>query len=97
MNPETRSNITWARCGIASLVELHIVHALNRVWYRVVKGRIARYVSMEGYAVRPLTLLPLGGHDVLLDPVHDLLDSIVESSGHHNRNLMGHTLGSVRS
>ena len=52
---------------------------------------------MEGYVVRPLTLRSIGGHDVLLDAAHDLLDSIVESSGQHNRNLMGHTLRSVWS
>ena len=46
---------------------------------------------MEGYAVRPLTLRSIEGHDVLLDVAHDLLNSIVESSGQHNRNLMGHT------
>ena len=48
------------------------------------KGRIARYLSMEGHAVRSLTLWSIGGHDVLLDAAHDLLDSIVESSGQHN-------------
>ena len=36
------------------------------------------------------------GHDVLLDTNLDLLNSIVESSGQHNRNLMGHTLRRVR-
>ena len=50
---------------------------------------------MEGYAVRPLTLRSIEGHDVLLDAAHDLLNSIVESSGQYNRNLMGHTLRSV--
>ena len=49
---------------------------------------------MEGYAVRPLTLRSIGGHDVLLDSTHDLLDSIVESSSQHNQNLMGHKLRS---
>ena len=39
---------------------------------------------MEGLVVRPLTLWSIGGHDVLLDTAHDLLDSIVESSGQHN-------------
>ena len=48
------------------------------------KGRIARYLSMEEYAVRSLTLWSIGGHDVLLDAAHHLLDSIVESSGQHN-------------
>ena len=38
-----------------------------------------------------------GGHDVLLDTNLDLLDSMVESSGQHNRNLMGHTLRKVWS
>ena len=52
---------------------------------------------MEGYVVRPLTLWSIVGHDVLLDVAHDLLDSIVESSGQHNRNQMGHTLKSVWS
>ena len=61
------------------------------------KGRIARYLSMEEYVVRPLTLRSIEGHDVLLDASHDLLNSIVESSGQHNRNPMDHTLRSVRS
>ena len=39
---------------------------------------------MKGSTVRPLTLWLIGGHDVLLDAAHDLLDSIVESSGQHN-------------
>ena len=52
---------------------------------------------MEGYTFRPLTLWSIRGHDVLLDAAHDLLDSIVESSSQHNRNLMGHTLRSVWS
>ena len=39
---------------------------------------------MEGFAVRPLTLRSIGGHDVLLDAAHDLLNSIVELSGQHN-------------
>ena len=66
MSSGTSSNITWARCGVASLVELHFVHALNRVGCRLVKGRIARYLSMEGFEVRPLTLRSIGGHDVFL-------------------------------
>ena len=32
---------------------------------------------------------------MLLDTNIDLLNSIVESSGQHNRNLMGHTLRRV--
>ena len=52
---------------------------------------------MEGYAVRPLTLRSIRGHDVLLDAAHDLLDLIVELSGQHNWDLMGHTLRSVWS
>ena len=47
------------------------------------------YLSMEGFAVRPLTLRSIGGHDVLLDTAHDLLDSIVESNGQHNREPNG--------
>ena len=39
---------------------------------------------MEGFAIKPLTLRSIRGHDVLLDTVYDLLDSIVESSGQHN-------------
>ena len=50
------------------------------------KGQIARYFSMEGYAIRPLTLRSIGGHYVLLDAA-DLLDSIVESSCQHNQVL----------
>ena len=61
------------------------------------KGRIVWYLSMKGYAAKPLTLRSIGGHDVLLDASHDLLDSIVESSGQHNRNLRGHTLRRVWS
>ena len=52
---------------------------------------------MEGYAVRPLTLQSIGGHDVLLDAALDLINSIVESSGQYNENLMGYTLRSVWS
>ena len=44
---------------------------------------------MEGYEIRPLTLRSIGGHDVLLDAAHDLLESIVESSGQHNREPNG--------
>ena len=43
-----------------------------------------QYLSMEGLVVRPLTLRSIGGYDVLLDSTHDLLDSIIESSGQHN-------------
>ena len=42
---------------------------------------------MEEYAVIPLTLRSIGGNHVLLDAAHDLLDSIVESSDQHNREL----------
>ena len=52
--------------------------------YRLVKGRIARKLSIEGLAVRPMTLRSIMGHYVLLDIAHNLLDSIVESSGQHN-------------
>ena len=44
---------------------------------------------MEGFAVRPLNLRSIGGHDVLLDTAHDLLNSIVESSGQHNQEPNG--------
>ena len=44
---------------------------------------------MEGFAVKPLTLRLIGGHDVLLDNAYDLLDSMVESSGQHNRETNG--------
>ena len=44
---------------------------------------------MEGYAVRPLTLWSIRGHDLLLDAAHDLLDLIVKSSGQHNREPNG--------
>ena len=50
---------------------------------------------MEGYVIRPLTLWSIGGHDVLLDYALDLLNSIVESSGQHNWNIMDHTLRTV--
>ena len=49
------------------------------------KERIARYFSMKGFAVKPLTLRSIGDHDVLLDAAHDLLNSIVELSDQHNR------------
>ena len=42
---------------------------------------------MEGFVVRPLTLRSIRGYDVLLDDAHDLLDSMVESSGQHNQEL----------
>ena len=44
---------------------------------------------MEGYAVKPLTLRSIGGHNVLLDAAHDLLESIVESSGQRNQEPNG--------
>ena len=44
---------------------------------------------MEGLVVRPMTLRSIEVHDVLLDATHDLLDSIVESSGQHNQELNG--------
>ena len=53
------------------------------------KGRVARYLSMEGHVVRLLTLQSIGGHEVLLDAAHDLFDIIVESSGQHNREPNG--------
>ena len=53
------------------------------------KRRIALYLSIDGFAVEPLTFRSIGGHDALLDTVHDLLDSMVESSGQHNRELIG--------
>ena len=57
--------------------------------YRLVKGLIAQYLSMEGLAVRPLALQSIGGNDVLLDTAHDFLDSIVKSSDQHNRERNG--------
>ena len=51
---------------------------------------------MEGFAVIPLTLRSIEGHDELLDTTHDLLDSIVESSSQHNGEPNGsHTYKSV--
>ena len=44
---------------------------------------------MEGLSVRPFTLRSIGGHNVLLDTAHDLLDSIFESSGQHDREPNG--------
>ena len=44
---------------------------------------------MEGFIVRLLTLPSIGGHDVLLEAAHDLLNSIVELSGQHNREPNG--------
>ena len=39
---------------------------------------------MEWLTIRPLNLWSIGGHDVLLDAAHNLLNSIVELSGQHN-------------
>ena len=39
---------------------------------------------MKELAIKPLTLWSVGGHDVLLDRAHDLLDSIVESNDQYN-------------
>ena len=44
---------------------------------------------MEWFVVRPLAFQLIGGHDILLDTAHDLLDSIVASSGQHNREPNG--------
>ena len=44
---------------------------------------------MEGFAIRLLILRSIEGHDVLLDITHDLLDSMVESSGQYNREPNG--------
>ena len=44
-----------------------------------------RKLFMKGFSIRPLTLRSIGGHNVLIDAAHDLLDSIIESSGQHNR------------
>ena len=84
MRPRTKSNITWAKCGIASLVGATHCPCFEPSGYSLVKGRIAWYLSMEGLPVRPLILQSIGGHDVLLDAAHDLLDSIVELSGQYN-------------
>ena len=39
----------------------------------MVKGQIAQMLSMEGFAVKPLTLRSIEGYDVLLDTTYDLL------------------------
>ena len=44
---------------------------------------------MEVLTVKPLNLWSIGGHDVLLDAAHDLLKSIVELNGQHNREPNG--------
>ena len=44
---------------------------------------------MDEFAIRPLTIQLIRGHDVLLNAAHNLLDSIVESSGQHNREPNG--------
>ena len=41
-------------------------------------------LHMERFAVKPLTLLLIGAHDVLLDNAHNLLESMVDSSDQHN-------------
>ena len=48
-----------------------------------------RYFSMEGFVVRLLSLRSIGGHDVLLEVAHNLLNSIVKLSGQHNQELNG--------
>ena len=77
MSLRIRSDITWARCGIASLVEATHCPRSEPSGYRMVKGRITRYLSMEGFAVKLLNLRSIEGLDVLLDTAHDLLDSMV--------------------
>ena len=57
--------------------------------YRLVKGRITQMLSMEGFAVKQLTLRLIRGHDVFLDIAHDLLYSIVKLSGQHNHEPNG--------
>ena len=74
MSPRTRSNITWAKCGIASLVGatlcpcsepsgLYISERINCAVF--VYGRVSSQTI--DYSVN-------WGHDVLLDATHDLLD-----------------------
>ena len=46
-------------------------------------------LSMKGFAVKPLTLRSIGGHNVLLDTTNDFLDASVEPSGQHNRKPNG--------
>ena len=41
-------------------------------------------IVLEGLENRPPTLRSIGGHDVLLDITHDLLNSVVESSAQYN-------------
>ena len=38
-------------------------------------------LHMERFAVKPLTLRSIGGHDVLLDTTHELIGSMVDLSG----------------
>ena len=96
MSPETISNITWARCGIVSLVGVIYCPCSEPSEYRIVKGQIVWELSMEGLAVIPLTLRSIEDHDVLLDTAHNLLNSIVESNCQHNLKPNGsHTWKSV--
>ena len=54
-------------------------------------------LSMERLVVKPLTLRSIEGHNVLLDTAHNLLDSRVEPSGHHNQKPnRSHTLKKCR-
>ena len=46
-------------------------------------------LSMEGFAVKQLTLRLIRGHDVFLDTAHDLLYAIVKLSGQHNKEPNG--------
>ena len=50
---------------------------------------------MEGFAVRPVTLWSIRGHDVLLDTAHDLLDQWLNQVANITGTLMGHTLRRV--
>ena len=51
-----------------------------------------RYFFMEGFVVRSPTF-----RSIVLDTAHDLLDSMVESSGQHNQKPTGSYLEECRA
>ena len=77
MSLGTRSNITCARCGVARVVGA--THCPCSELSRVSLGeRTNCKVFVYGRICSQTTDSPvIGGHDVLLDAAHDLLDSIV--------------------
>ena len=89
MSPTIRSNITWARCGVASLLGTAPCPFFESsgVWF---DERTNCPVFFYGRVCNQTTNTSVNwGHEVLLDPNHDLLNSIVELSGQHNQEPNG--------